>query len=69
MKTKMKLTPITCTHCGKRIVKGRPIYKIPGLYYQCCSPECLLDLYANVSVITSTGYEETQDEEDDNELF
>lgn len=59
---KQTLTPIRCSCCGKRIVKGNAIYKVRGLTYQCCSAKCMLDCVAVYYVEKSTGYEETQDE-------
>ena len=56
-----KLTPIVCDVCGKRIVKGRLIYKKHGLTYACCSAECLLYATTNYYIEESTGYVETQD--------
>ena len=65
MKEKIKLTPIICDTCGKRIVKGRPIYKERGLTYTCCSAECLLYAVTMFYVEESTGYYETQEADDE----
>lgn len=61
---KKNLTPIKCDCCGKRIIKGRPIYRKPGLVYMCCSASCLLDAVTPYYVEKSTGYAETQDEDE-----
>lgn len=65
MKEKIKLTPIICDACGKRIVKGRPIYQERGLTYMCCSAECLLYLMTTFYTEESTGYYETQEADDE----
>ena len=65
MKGKIKLTPITCDTCGKRIIKGRPIYKERGLTFTCCSAECLLYAMTTFYTEDSTGYYETQEEGED----
>lgn len=62
---KKKLTPIVCDCCGKRIIKGRPIYREHGLTYMCCSAACLLYALTNAYKVESTGYYETQEEEDE----
>ena len=59
---KTNKTPIVCDTCGKRIVKGRPIYRECGLTYMCCSAECLLYAMTNYYTEESTGYYETQEE-------
>lgn len=65
MKGKIKLTPITCNTCGKRIIKGRPIYRERGLTFTCCSAECLLYAMTTFYTEESTGYYETQEEWED----
>lgn len=62
---KTNKTPIVCDTCGKRIVKGRPIYRERGLTYMCCSAECLLYAMTTFYTVESTGYYETQEENDD----
>lgn len=62
MKGKIKLMLITCDTCGKRIIKGRPIYKERGLTYTCCSAECLLYAMTTFYTEESTGYYEMQEE-------
>ena len=57
-----RLTPITCDYCGKRIVKGRPIYRERGLTYMCCSAGCLLYAMTTAYTEESTGYVETQEQ-------
>lgn len=61
---KKKLTPITCDTCGKRIIKGRPIYRERGMTYMCCSAECLLYAMSTFYLEESTGYYETQEDEE-----
>lgn len=58
-----KLTPIVCDVCGKRIAKRRPIYKVRGLTYTCCSASCLLYATTPYYIEESTGYIETQEED------
>lgn len=59
---KEKKEPMVCSTCGKRIVKGRPIYYINGLCYTCCSPICLLDAATNFRTRESTGYVENEED-------
>lgn len=60
---KKDLTPIKCCICGKRIIKGRPIYRMRGFVCMCCSAECLLYAMTTFYKEESTGYIETQDKE------
>ena len=60
-----KLTPIVCDVCGRRIVKGQSIYKVRGLTHTCCSASCLLYATTNYYTEESTGYIETQEEDDE----
>lgn len=60
--SKNTLTPIKCSTCGKRIPKGKLIYKKRGLTYTCCSAKCLLYAITPFYTEESTGYVETQEE-------
>lgn len=62
---KKKLTPITCDYCGKRIRKGSTIYRERGLTYMCCSAACLLYAMTTAYTEESTGYYETQEEDEE----
>ena len=63
MSKKKELTPLTCSCCGKRIIKGRAVYKVKGCALQWCSAWCALYAMTNFYTEVSTGYEETQHED------
>lgn len=58
---KQDRTPLTCSTRGRRIVKGRPRILHARHYLQMLFEGCLADAMLNVSVNTSTGYEEEED--------
>mgnify|MGYP006976108914 FL=1 len=61
-----KKTPEACWCCGKRIVKGRPIFILRGTIIRCCSLACLAYASLNIDEETSTGYIEEEEDEDGN---